>query len=188
MTVLDARGRAEREPVIAANSSSDSPSLESASNLVELMASRGLLIAVAESLTGGLLAAELTRPPGVSQVLCGALVAYRTAFKHSLLGVSADVLAQHGPVHSEVARQMAEGVRALFALEGVPAAIGVSTTGVAGPDSPDGVPVGTAFVGISVGADTRVTELGLSGTRDQIRAQVVERAVQIIVDEVGDTS
>jgi len=157
-----------------------------ASDLIEMMADRRLSIAVAESLTGGLLVAELIRTPGASRVVRGGLVAYGTSFKKSLLGVSVDLLAHCGPVHPEVACQMAEGVRSLFAVDGVAAAIGVSTTGVAGPDFLDGFPPGTAFVGISVGGDARAIELALSGTRDQICAEVVARAVQFITDEVND--
>ena len=66
----------------------------------------GFTIAVAESLTGGLLVAELIGVPGASATVFGGVIAYNTALKHSVIGVDADLLAQHGPVHPEVARQM----------------------------------------------------------------------------------
>ncbi|WP_448812205.1 CinA family protein [Agromyces bauzanensis] len=79
---------------------------------------RGLRIAVAESLTGGLLVAELTRIPGASVVVNGGVVAYDTDVKRSLLGVSAELLEREGAVHPEVARQMADRVRRVLAVDG----------------------------------------------------------------------
>ncbi|MDQ1562326.1 MAG: nicotinamide-nucleotide amidase [Actinomycetota bacterium] len=144
-----------------------------AQDVIAGLTGRGLTIAVAESLTGGLLVAELVSVPGASAVLNGGVVAYNTALKHSLLGVDARLLAEHGAVHPDVAGQMASGVRSACAVEGVPAAIGISTTGVAGPDPQDGQPVGTVFVGISSDAGTSVLSLRLEGTRQAIREAVV---------------
>lgn len=144
-----------------------------AQDVIAGLTGRGLTIAVAESLTGGLLVAELVSVPGASAVLNGGVVAYNTALKHSLLGVDARLLAEHGAVHPDVAGQMASGVRSACAVEGVPAAIGISTTGVAGPDPQDGQPVGTVFVGISSGAGTSILSLRLEGTRQAIREAVV---------------
>ena len=146
-------------------------------DVVELLAGRGLTIAVAESLTGGLLVAELIRTPGASAVVNGGVVAYNTAIKHSVLGVDAALLAEHGAVHPEVAEQMAAGVRSALAVDGVPADIGISTTGVAGPEPQDGQPVGTVYLGFAIG--TRVTNvaLRLSGSRDGIRNAVVSESL-----------
>jgi nicotinamide-nucleotide amidase len=148
-----------------------------------MLAQRGLTVAAAESLTGGELTAELTSVPGASAVVLGGAVVYATGLKHSLLGVDADLLAAVGPVHPEVARQLAEGVRLRLAVDGRPADLGLSTTGVAGPDRQGGRAVGTVFVGIATAAGTRVVELALSGDRAGIRRQVVER----VVEEVATT-
>jgi nicotinamide-nucleotide amidase len=145
---------------------------------------RGLTIAVAESLTGGLLVAELIRPPGASEVVRGGIVAYATELKHSLLGVDAEHLAARGPVDPEVAIQMAAGVRRALAVDGVDARIGLSTTGVAGPAPQGGHPAGTVYVGLSFGSLTRSFALHLSGTRDEIRANVVRAAVNILDDAI----
>lgn len=101
-------------------------------------------IAVAESLTGGLLAAAITGVPGASAVFRGSVTAYATDLKASILGVDANLLDEVGAVHAEVARQMAEGVRRLCRAD-----IGVATTGVAGPTPQDGRPVGTVFVAVA---------------------------------------
>jgi nicotinamide-nucleotide amidase len=160
---------------------------DAAAELVAALTRRGLTIAVAESLTGGLLAAELVRIPGASAVLCGGVVAYQTPLKHSLLGVDANLLAEHGAVHPEVARQMATGVRTALAVDGRPADIGVATTGVAGPQNQDGQPVGTVYLGVAFGATVQAITLRLGGDRDQIRAQTVHRAVEAVCQlmEIG---
>lgn len=142
-------------------------------SLVARLRERGLTVAVAESLTGGGVIAELVGVAGVSAVLFGGVVAYNTAIKASVLGVDATLLAEHGPVHAEVARQMAERVRTVLAVDGVPARVGLSTTGVAGPGPQDGHPAGTVFIGISIDERTDVWELGLSGDREAIRLAVV---------------
>jgi nicotinamide-nucleotide amidase len=152
----------------------------SGADVVHLLTERGLTIAVAESLTGGLLVAELIRTPGASAVVVGGVVAYDTAIKHSVLGVDAALLASNGAVDPEVARQMASGVRDVLAVDGRSADIGVSTTGVAGPDPQDGKPVGMVFVGIAFGDDVHAVELSLSGSRDEVRAAVVVKALALI--------
>ena len=141
--------------------------------LIATLESRDLTVAVAESLTGGLLTSELIRTPGASAVVRGGIVAYDTELKHSLLGVDAGLLAVYGAVHADVARQMAAGVRAALTVADLPADIGISTTGVAGPDPQDGHPVGTVFVAIAIGMDIHVLELQLDGDREAIRSAVV---------------
>ncbi|RFA15697.1 damage-inducible protein CinA [Subtercola boreus] len=141
---------------------------------------RGETVAVAESLTGGLLVAELIRPAGASNVVYGGIVAYNTAVKASLLGVDGDLLRQQGPVHPEVAEQMAEGVRHALTVDGSPASIGLSTTGVAGPGPGGGHPAGTVFIGISVDGHTQSVALELDGDRDAVRAAAVSEAVRIL--------
>lgn len=144
----------------------------------------GLTLAVAESLTGGAVAAELVSVPGASVVLRGAVVAYDTALKSSLLGVPQELLVQHGPVHAEVATLMAEGVRHAAAVGGHPADIGVATTGVAGPDPQGESPVGQVFVAVADALGTRVRELRLAGDRATIRAQAVAAALELVADRL----
>jgi nicotinamide-nucleotide amidase len=141
------------------------------------LAERGLTVAVAESLTGGLVVAELVGVSGASKVVNGAVVAYNTALKHSLLGVDAELLASRGAVDPDVAAAMANGVRRACAVDGVPASIGLSTTGVAGPEPQDGKPVGTVFVGIATDAGTSVVGLILGGSRNALRRRVVSESL-----------
>ena len=141
--------------------------------IVALLTARHHTIAVAESLTGGLLVAELIRTPGASAVVLGGVVAYNTELKHTVLGVDAEVLAAHGAVHPDVAAQMAAGVRTALAVAGEPAHIGIATTGVAGPDPQDGQPVGTVHLGFAIGSEVRTSSLELEGTREEIRSRVV---------------
>lgn len=138
---------------------------------------RGVRIAVAESLTGGLLTATLVEVPGISAVLHGGIVAYQTPLKHSLLGVSAELLAEHGAVHPQVAEQMAAGVRMAATVDGLPATIGVATTGVAGPDPQDGQAPGTVFLGLATEAGVWHRRLALAGDRASIRSQTVAEAL-----------
>lgn len=145
--------------------------------IIATLTARHYTIAVAESLTGGLLAAELVSIPGASVVLNGGIVAYNTELKHTLLGVDAQVLAAHGAVHSDVAMQMAVGVREALAVGGEPAHVGISTTGVAGPDAQDGQPVGTVFLGFAIGTEVRFLELALEGSREDIRRASVSESL-----------
>ncbi|WP_309102002.1 nicotinamide-nucleotide amidohydrolase family protein [Microbacterium sp.] len=154
--------------------------------LLILLRDRGLTLGVAESLTGGALASEIVSVPGASLVFRGGVVAYATAVKHTLLGVDRTLLEQYGPVHAEVAAQMADGVRRCLASEGAPADVGIATTGIAGPDSPDGQPVGTVHVGL-VAPGVRVTrEFRFAGDRSSIRQQAVGAAVLVALSALGE--
>jgi len=121
----------------------------------------GLTLAVAESLTGGLVASRLVNVPGASEWFKGGVVAYDSEVKFSVLGVP------RGPVVSaEAAKAMAEGVRELTGAD-----VGLATTGVAGPDSQEGVAPGTVFMGVAgpgTGAPEAV-EGHLPGDRDRVR-------------------
>lgn len=149
--------------------------------LAELEAG-GRTLAIAESLTGGLLIDAFVQVPGASRVLRGGIVAYATPFKHQLLGVDAGLLAREGPVHAEVARQMAKGVRTAFDLGGERAEVGVATTGVAGPAAQDGNPPGLVFVAAAVGRHSAVRSAQFAGDRAQIRAQAVSLAIDLLAE------
>ena len=154
--------------------------MTSVSAVLAALVERGWTLGVAESLTGGALAAEFVSVPGASASLRGAIVAYATPVKHTLLGVDDALLDAHGPVHPDVALQMAAGVRGALNVDGAPADVGVSTTGIAGPDSPDGQPVGTVHVAV-VTPDFSVTELfRFAGDRAEVRAQAVDAAIDML--------
>lgn len=153
-----------------------------ASGIIAELTRRHLTIAVAESLTGGLLVAELIRPAGASVVVRGGIVAYSTQLKHTLLGVNSETLAVHGPVYADVAIQMAVGVRTALATSDGAAAIGISTTGVAGPGPSDGHPAGTVYVGLSFGNTAKAFALNLTGDRDEIRSETVRIAMAHLAD------
>lgn len=147
-----------------------------AEELLAALARHGWTIGIAESLTGGLVTASLVSVPGASAHVRGGVVSYATDLKHSLLGVDAELLAFHGAVHPEVARQMAEGVRRQTGSD-----VGVSTTGIAGPLSPDGQPVGTVHIGIVTPDRTAVHSSVLEGNRDAIRRGTVRAALEAAV-------
>lgn len=148
-----------------------------ATELIGALVDRGFTVAVAESLTGGLLVAELIAPAGASAAINGGIVAYNTELKHTMLGVDAKLLAEVGPVHPEVASQLAENARVRLAIDGRPADIGIATTGVAGPEPVGGIAPGVVFLGLSMGDVTRSRELRLSGTRQHIRDESVTAAL-----------
>jgi nicotinamide-nucleotide amidase len=153
--------------------------------LVEALRERGLTVAVAESLTGGLVVAELVSVPGASAVVVGGVVAYDTAIKQSVLGVDGDLLAEHGPVHPLVAEQMADRVRRVLAVNGRDADVGLATTGVAGPEAQGGHPPGTVYLGIAVGASVRSVRLELDGTRQAIRERTVSELLSELATELA---
>lgn len=139
---------------------------------------RGLTVATAESLTAGLLASTLAEVPGASGTLQGGVVAYQNHVKQALLGVDADLLARHGAVHPEVARQMAEGVRRATGAD-----LGISTTGVAGPEPHQGQPVGTVYVGLAgLAGEAEAVLLRVDGDRETIRRGTVRQALLAVLD------
>lgn len=143
--------------------------------VIGALARLGATVAVAESLTGGLLTGALTSVPGSSAVVRGAVVAYATDLKSALLGVDADLLARVGPVHPAVAQQMADGAR-----ERLGATFGMATTGEAGPDSASGQPVGTVHVAVSGPSGALAAQLAVGGDRPRIRAGAVAAALGLL--------
>lgn len=143
--------------------------------LLDRLAVAGETVAVAESLTGGLVCSTLITPPGASRVVVGGIVAYQTDVKASVLGVSEALLAERGAVDPDVALAMARHVRAKFG-----ATIGLSTTGVAGPDPQDGVSVGTVFVALVNDRGEVVENCAFDGTRDDIRHLALGAALRLL--------
>jgi nicotinamide-nucleotide amidase len=148
-----------------------------AADVLELLAGRGETVAAAESLTGGLLSARLTDVPGASRSFVGSVVSYATGVKVSVLDVPADVVERHGVVSEECAVAMARGVR--LRLD---AAWGVATTGVAGPDTQDGQPVGTVWVAVAGPERVTARRLALTGERRAIREASCEGALSLLQD------
>jgi nicotinamide-nucleotide amidase len=134
-----------------------------------------LTAATAESVTGGLVAAALTEVAGSSQVVRGGVVAYDAATKHRLLRVPEALLVRHGPVHPEVAAWMARGACAAL---GAP--VGVATTGVAGPQSHGGQPVGTVYFGWRCRRREGVVCASLAGDRRSVRRAAAHLALVML--------
>jgi len=127
--------------------------------VLDLLASRGLTLGCAESVTGGLISSRLTDVAGASQVFRGSVVSYASEVKHDVLGVPA------GPVVSdEAAMAMAEGACRVLGCD-----VAVSVTGVAGPDTQEGMPVGTVFMGLCLDGQADATMIRLPGDRARIR-------------------
>lgn len=143
-------------------------------DLIRSLTERGLTIAVAESLTGGLVVADLVSIPGASAVVRGGIVAYATELKHDLLGVDAALLAAGGPIQAAVAEQMASGVR-----ERLRADIGLATTGAAGPDPQDGHAPGEVWIAVASASGIRSVRLELGGDRATIRRETVDAVIEL---------
>lgn len=139
--------------------------------VVEALVERGWTLAVAESLTAGAVVRRLCLCPGTDDRILGGIVAYSTPAKRDVLRVAAD-----GVVTAAAAEQMAIGVRRLFHSD-----VGVGVTGVAGPDEQDGQPVGTVFVAWSMPGTDGGARLACAGTPEQIRQQVVDQAMKLML-------
>ncbi|MDI2036096.1 CinA family protein [Paenarthrobacter nitroguajacolicus] len=156
---------------------------ETATTAVGTAVGKNLTVATAESLTAGLVAATLANTPGASAMLQGGVIAYQNTVKVGVLGVPEELLESVGSVDGGVAEAMADGARRACAAD-----IGISTTGVAGPDPHDGKDVGTVFVGVASGQGVASFQYSFSGDRQSIREQACEAALARLLaalDEVG---
>ncbi|RCG32543.1 nicotinamide-nucleotide amidohydrolase family protein [Sphaerisporangium album] len=147
-----------------------------AAEVLSLLVRRGATVAVAESLTGGLIGATLTTPSGASAAFRGGVIAYATDLKAGLLDVPKDLLDREGAVHPEVASAMAAAVRKLTG-----STYGLAVTGVAGPDPQDGRPVGTVHIAVG-GPEGRFwgRDVVLSGSREEIRKSTVREGLDLL--------
>ncbi|GGX70768.1 CinA family protein [Streptomyces fructofermentans] len=158
-----------------------------AAEVLRLLTVRGETLAVAESLTGGLVAAELAAVPGASKAFRGSVTAYATDLKRDVLHVDAALLERRGAVDPQVAAQMAAGVRRALGADW-----GIATTGVAGPDPQDGQPVGTVFVAVDgpfgaageASGGGKVAALRLNGSRTEIRMESVRSVVALLLEQL----
>lgn len=149
--------------------------------LLDTLARRGETLAVAESLTGGLLSATIVDVPGASRVFRGGLIVYATDLKAALAGVPEDLLAERGPVDSDVAMALAHGARDRCVADW-----GMATTGVAGPDPQDGVAVGTVFVAVAGPGQVQVRRLAVAGGRAEVRAGAAAAALDLLAVVLAD--
>lgn len=143
--------------------------------LLDNLADAGETVAVAESLTGGLVCSTLVTPPGASRVVVGGVVAYQTDVKASVLRVPDALLAERGAVDADVALAMARNVRTQFG-----ATVGLATTGVAGPDPQDGTAPGTVIVALVADREELVEKFSFEGSRDDIRHHTVGAALRLL--------
>jgi nicotinamide-nucleotide amidase len=154
--------------------STDGRSLEAV--VGELLAVRGLRVAVAESCTGGLITSRLTDVPGSSRYVDRAVVTYANEAKIELLGVPAELIGEHGAVSEPVALAMAEGVRARAGVD-----LGVAATGIAGPGGGSAEkPVGTVAVAAVAPGETRSRVFRFHGEREQVKFQASQAALDMV--------
>jgi nicotinamide-nucleotide amidase len=140
----------------------------------------GLTVATAESLTAGMVAAVLADIPGASGMLQGGVVSYQSSVKADVLGVPQDLLDAVGAVDGKVAAAMADGARRICGAD-----IGVSTTGVAGPEPHGGKDVGTVFVGVATAAGANAYAYNFEGNRPEIRALACAAALERLLEVVA---
>jgi nicotinamide-nucleotide amidase len=153
-----------------------------AADLVAACASQGLSIATAESLTAGLVSASIADVPGCSVVFRGGVVAYATDVKGSVLGLDASDLAH--VVSEQVAAELARNACRLLDAD-----LGISTTGVAGPDPLDGQEPGSVWIAVHdrTTSRTHTRHLALSGNRAEIRLGATTAAISLAIELVSGT-
>jgi nicotinamide-nucleotide amidase len=144
---------------------------------------RGLTVATAESLTAGMVSAVLADIPGASGMLQGGVVSYQNSVKADVLGVPRELLDAVGAVDGQVAAAMADGARRICAAD-----IGVSTTGVAGPESHGGKDVGAVYVGIATADGSTSYSYNFDGNRPEIRALACAAALDRLLEVLAPGS
>lgn len=153
----------------------------SASELIDLLRSKGLKCTFAESLTGGMIACGIVDVPGASDVFEGSIVSYSDEFKMSVLGVSSDVIKTKTAVSSECAVEMALGVQRLSGAD-----IAVSVTGYAGPgDGEDGTPCGTVYIGYADKNGSGALHERFIGRRNDIRKCTRDYVYDLLYDRAS---
>lgn len=150
--------------------------------VIEELKKRHLKVTTAESCTGGLLAGRLLNVSGASEVYDEGHITYANAAKEKILGVSHETLEQYGAVSEETATEMARG-----AANAANADAALVTTGIAGPSggTPE-KPVGLVYIGCFLEGRVRVEECHFHGTREEVRASAVTRAIEILGEELGE--
>ena len=145
---------------------------------------RGLTVSLAESCTGGLVAATITEIAGSSGYFLGGIVSYANSAKEGILDVPGATLAAHGAVSAQTARAMAHGARARFG-----ASLAASVTGIAGPDGGSvEKPVGLTYVGLASADGVDVRRLQLQGDRQSIREAAAQAVLEWLLEAAGATA
>ena len=145
---------------------------DTAVEIGRLCREHGITLGVAESCTGGLVAAALTEVPGASAWFKGGIVSYAAEIKESLLGVPADLIEKSGVVSGAVAEAMARGARQALSVD-----VAASVTGLAGPEGDDIHPVGTVFVGYASDREQGSVVFHFEGDRGRVRSRAREAAL-----------
>jgi nicotinamide-nucleotide amidase len=152
--------------------------------LLKVLQENSLTISCAESLTAGLFQSEMASVTGVSKMLKGGIVCYSNEAKMKLVNVNRYTLDTFGAVSKECASELAENVRKLLNTD-----IGISFTGAAGPDTLEGHPAGTVWIGISIkGKDTKTIQLKLAGNRNNNRMRTVKHGIDLLLNELKTNS
>lgn len=151
--------------------------------LVQILKQQKLTIAAAESLTGGMFQQEITSIPGTSAILKGGVVCYTNEAKQGIVGVKKETLEIHGAVSEQCAMELAENAASLLKAD-----IGISFTGVAGPDESEGKPVGTVYIGIAIkGEPAIVKKLELGGSREANRVRTVKYGCYYLIGKLKES-
>lgn len=143
--------------------------------IADMLITRGMKLAVAESCTGGFISNEVTNLPGSSVFFEMSVVSYSAKAKRSVLGVGASVLRKHGTVSEETSLAMAEGIRRLARTD-----VGLSVTGVAGPERVEDKDVGIVFVAAAVRNAVESKGLKLTGDRETIKKKAALEALRFL--------
>lgn len=146
-----------------------------AKEVFAMLKDRNWSISTAESLTGGMFSQELTDLPGVSSLFYGGVVCYSNEVKREI-GVSNDTLKAYGAVSEECAIELARSVKARYKTD-----VGISFTGVAGPDSSEGKDAGTVYIGVAAPSGEKVVALNLAGNRNAIRKRTVKHGFNTLL-------
>jgi len=145
--------------------------------LTKLINTFGLTISCAESITGGMFQEKFTAIPGAGNMLKGGVVCYTNEVKEKVLNVLPETIAKKGAVSAKCAEELAYNISYLLNTD-----IGISFTGVAGPDELEGKPVGTVYIGISLkGQPVKVEKLNIGSTRESIRMRSVKYGCYFLI-------
>jgi len=150
---------------------------EMAESVVRQLRQRDWTVATAESLTGGLICAALTQPPGASNAVTGGLIVYTVAAKSQLLGLDEQDLSHHGVYSEWTALAMAKAAARVTAAD-----VAVACTGVAGPGPDDGVAAGSVWIAVQTPTESAVRLFDIPGDRESVRMATVHHALALMLE------
>ncbi|UDM31719.1 CinA family protein [Lentilactobacillus laojiaonis] len=145
-------------------------------NVVQLLTNKKLTITAAESLTGGAFQTAITSVSGASKIFYGGYVTYSNEAKHELLKIDNQIINKYGVVSKEIAMEMAKNTMNLMKTD-----LSISFTGVAGPESLEGNPPGTVWIGLAYKELLIANCYHFIGNREQVRKQSVDTGMQLII-------